>query len=176
VSLSHSHYIFDFYRYINSTGTTNGAGEVVGAETEAFALVDTMAYIKPPVHTVCLGQAYGTAALLLAAGQKGFRGGLSNCGIMLSQPRTAAQGQATEIAIRAHEVIENRRMMLEILSEKTGQTVEKLKSDTGRPLYLDPQDAVSYGIIDRVLGSKSAKKRQFLTEPLRPDQRAPVAA
>eukprot|EP00741_Cyanophora_paradoxa_P008982 tig00001420_g8695.t1 len=87
--------------YINSTGTSRADGETV--------------------HAICVGQAYGMAAMILACGTKGFRGSLPHATIMLNQPRTSAQGQATEIAIKAREAMSNRQLMLEILAEKTGQ-------------------------------------------------------
>ena len=94
--------------YINSTGTSWYDGETIGYETEAFAICDTMQYIKPPIHTICLGQAMGTAAMILSSGAKGFRASLPHATITLSQSRTGAQGQATDIQIRAKEAIINK--------------------------------------------------------------------
>ncbi|MBZ8181772.1 MAG: ATP-dependent Clp protease proteolytic subunit [Oscillatoria sp. PMC 1051.18] len=141
------------FMYINSTGTSWYGGEAIGFETEAFAICDTIDYIKPPVHTICLGQAMGTAAMILAAGAKGNRASLPNATIVLNQPRQGAQGQATDIQIRAKEVLANKRVTLELLSKYTGQPVEKLDKDTDRMFYLSPQEAQEYGIIDRVLSS-----------------------
>lgn len=142
------------YFYINSTGTTWYDGDAIGYETEAFAICDTMQYIKPPVHTICLGQAMGTAAMILSAGTKGFRASLPHATIVLNQSRTGAQGQATDIQIRAKEVIANKTAMLDILAKNTGQPTEKLAKDTDRTLYLTPVEAKEYGLIDRVLESK----------------------
>ncbi|MGF1515017.1 MAG: ATP-dependent Clp protease proteolytic subunit [Elainellaceae cyanobacterium] len=139
--------------YINSTGTSWYTGDAVGYETEAFAICDTIQYIKPPVHTICLGQAMGTAAMILSAGTKGFRASLPHATIVLNQPRTGARGQATDIQIRAKEVLQNRQAMLDILSGTTGQGTDKLEKDTDRMLYMTPDEAKDYGIIDRVLES-----------------------
>lgn len=139
--------------YINSTGTSWYTGDAVGYETEAFAICDTIQYIKPPVHTICIGQAMGTAAMILSAGTKGFRASLPHATIVLNQPRTGARGQATDIQIRAKEVLQNRQAMLDILSTTTGQSADKLEKDTDRMLYMTPDEAKDYGIIDRVLES-----------------------
>ncbi|MBE9175587.1 ATP-dependent Clp protease proteolytic subunit [Synechocystis salina LEGE 06155] len=141
------------YFYINSTGTSWYTGDAVGFETEAFAICDTLNYIKPPVHTICIGQAMGTAAMILSAGTKGYRASLPHATIVLNQNRTGAQGQATDIQIRAKEVISNKQTMLEILSLNTGQTQEKLAKDMDRTFYLTPAQAKEYGLIDRVLES-----------------------
>jgi ATP-dependent Clp protease, protease subunit len=139
--------------YINSTGTSWYTGDSIGFETEAFAICDTMQYVKPPVHTICIGQAMGTAAMILSAGAKGFRASLPNATIVLNQSRSGAQGQATDIQIRAKEVVSNKAAMMEILSRNTGQTVEKLTKDMDRTFYLTPEEAKNYGLIDRVLSS-----------------------
>jgi len=142
------------YFYINSTGTSWYTGDAVGFETEAFAICDTLNYVRPPVHTICIGQAMGTAAVILSAGTKGQRAALPHASIVLHQPRSGAQGQATDIQIRAKEVIHNKQAMLEILSKNTGRTVDQLSKDSDRMSYLNPKEAVDYGIIDRVLTSR----------------------
>jgi ATP-dependent Clp protease, protease subunit len=139
--------------YINSTGTSHYNGEPVGFETEAFAICDTMSYIKPPVHTICLGSAMGMAAMLLSAGTKGCRASLPNATIVLHQPKSYARGQATDIQIRAKEVLANKATMLDILSRNTGQPAEKIAKDMDRLFYLSPEAAKEYGLIDRVLES-----------------------
>lgn len=141
--------------YINSTGTSWYGGDSIGFETEAFAICDTMDYIKPPVHTICIGQAMGTAAMILSSGAKGYRASLPNGTIILHQPRQGARGQATDIQIRAKEVIANKRAVLEIFSRNTGQTAEKLEKDTDRMFYMTPEEAKEYGLIDKVLESTS---------------------
>ena len=142
------------YFYINSTGTSWYTGEAIGFETEAFAICDTLRYVKPPVHTICIGQAMGTAAVILSAGTKGHRAALPHASIVLHQPRSGAQGQATDIQIRAKEVLHNKRAMLEILSTNTGRSVEELSKDSDRMSYLTPDQAKDYGLIDRVLSSR----------------------
>ena len=149
------------YFYINSTGTSWYTGDAIGFETEAFAICYTLNYIKPPVHTICIGQAMGTAAMILASGTKGFRASLPHSTIVLNQNRTGAQGQATDIQIRAKEVLSNKQTMLEILSLNTGQTPEKLAKDMDRTFYLTPAQAKDYGLIDRVMEST-----QELPKPL----------
>jgi ATP-dependent Clp protease protease subunit len=151
------------YFYINSTGTSWYTGDAIGFETEAFAICDTINYIKPPVHTICIGQAMGTAAMILSAGSKGCRASLPHATIVLNQNRTGAQGQATDIQIRAKEVLDNKHTFLEILAKNTGQSLEKLAKDTDRTFYLTPQQAKEYGLIDKVLDS-----RKDLPKPLAP--------
>jgi ATP-dependent Clp protease, protease subunit len=148
------------YFYINSTGTSWYTGDAIGYETEAFAICDTLQYIKPPVHTICLGQAMGTAAMILASGTKGFRASLPHATIVLNQPRTGmGQSQASDIQIRAKEVVANKTVILDILSSSTGQTPEKLSKDMDRMFYMTPVAAKEYGIIDRVLeGTKDLPK------------------
>jgi ATP-dependent Clp protease protease subunit len=142
------------YMYINSTGTSWYGGDAIGFETEAFAICDTINYIKPPVHTICIGQAMGTAAMILSSGSQGCRASLPNATIILHQSRQGAQGQASDIQIRAKEVLANKQAMLEIFAKNTGQTVEKLEKDTDRMLYLTPEQAKEYGLIDKVLESR----------------------
>ncbi|MGF1489285.1 MAG: ATP-dependent Clp protease proteolytic subunit [Prochloraceae cyanobacterium] len=139
--------------YINSTGTSWYGGDAIGFETEAFAICDTISYIKPPVHTICIGQAMGTAAMILSAGTKGCRASLPHATIVLHQARQGARGQATDIQIRAKEVLENKRMMLDILAQNTGKSYETIEKDTDRMLYMTPDEAKEYGIIDKVLES-----------------------
>jgi len=145
--------------YINSPGTTLEDGRPVGYETEAFAIADTMAYVKPPIQTVLVGKAYGLSAMLLACGEKGKRTGLPYGTVMLHQPRgQQVRGQASDIAIKAREVLTNRQAALEIMSQATGVSVEQLAADTNRCKYMDAYQAVEYGIIDRVV-EKSLKDR-----------------
>ncbi len=142
------------YFYINSTGTSWYTGDAIGFETEAFAICDTLNYIKPPVHTICIGQAMGTAAMILSAGTKGCRASLPHATIVLNQNRTGAQGQATDIQIRAKEVLANKQTMLEILSQNTGQPIEKIAKDLDRTFYLTPKQAKEYGLIDKILETR----------------------
>ncbi|MCL2930460.1 MAG: ATP-dependent Clp protease proteolytic subunit [Trichodesmium sp. St16_bin4-tuft] len=149
------------YFYINSTGTSWYTGDAVGFETEAFAICDTMSYVKPQIHTICIGQAMGTAAMILSAGTKGYRASLPHATIVLNQAKTGARGQATDISIRAKEVLVNKTTFLDILSKNTGQSVEKIAKDTDRMLYMTPEIAKEYGLIDQVLAS-----RKELPKPL----------
>jgi ATP-dependent Clp protease protease subunit len=142
------------YIYINSTGTDRGDGEPVGFETEAFAICDTIKYIKPPVHTICIGTAAGSAAMLLSSGTKGCRASLPHATIVLRQPKSYARGQATDIQIRAKEVLANRDTVIEMLAKNTGQTPEKVRHDMDRLFYMDAYEAKEYGLIDRVLESR----------------------
>jgi ATP-dependent Clp protease, protease subunit len=151
------------YFYINSTGTSWYTGDAVGFETEAFAICDTMKYVKPPVHTICIGQAMGTAAMILAAGTKGCRASLPHATIVLNQARTGARGQASDIQIRAKEVLANKQAFLEILSENTGQAAEKIAKDTDRTFYLTPEQAKEYGLIDRILESTKQLPKALAT-------------
>ncbi|GAB1543169.1 ATP-dependent Clp protease proteolytic subunit [Scytonema sp. NUACC21] len=142
------------YIYINSTGTSWYTGDAIGAETEAFAICDTLNYIKPPVHTICIGQAMGTAAMILSSGTKGYRASLPNGSIVLHQAkRRTGYGQATDIQIQAQEVLTNKQMILKIFSKNTGQPPEKIAKDMDRMYYMTPQEAKEYGLIDRVLES-----------------------
>ncbi len=147
--------------YINSTGTSGYNGDPVGFETEAFAIYDTMKYIKPPIHTICLGSAMGMAAMLLSAGTKGCRASLPNASIILHQPKSYAQGQATDIQIRAREVLANKVSLVDILATTTGQTREKITKDMDRLFYMTPQQALEYGLIDRVF-----EKQELANPPL----------
>lgn len=139
--------------YINSTCTSWYTGDAIGYETEAFAICDTIDYIKTPVHTICIGQAIGTAALILSCGTKGFRASLPHATIVLNQPRSGTRGQATDIQIYAKEVLANKAAILDIFSKNTGQQPEKISKDMERMFYLTPQAAKEYGLIDRVLES-----------------------
>lgn len=142
------------YFYINSTGTSWYTGDAIGQDTEAFAICDTINYVKPPVHTICIGQAMGTAAMILSAGTPGYRASLPHATIVLNQPRVGmGRSQASDIQIRAREVLANKTAMLEILAKNTGQPVEKIAKDTDRMFYLTPQQAKEYGLIDRILES-----------------------
>ena len=144
------------FMYLNSTGTSNPDGSSAGFETEAFAISDTMNYIKPPVHTICVGQALGTCAMLLSSGEPGQRAALPNSTIMIHQPRTQARGQASDIAIKAREVLYNRKQCFEIIAKTSGQSLEKVMKDASRTKYLTPGEAVEYGIIDKILESNKS--------------------
>ncbi|PSF37681.1 ATP-dependent Clp protease proteolytic subunit [Aphanothece hegewaldii CCALA 016] len=142
--------------YINSIGDPLdlGMGDITAGMVSVIAglaIYDTMKYIKSEVTTICLGQAVGMAALLLAAGTKGKRVSLPHAEIVLTSAKTGTQGQASDIQVNAEEVIDKRNAILEILAQETGQSVERIKKDTDRTFYLSPTQAQEYGIIDRVL-------------------------
>lgn len=146
------------YLYINSMGDPIEAGmgsvaigmiSILGA----LAIYDTMQHIKSEIITICFGQARGMAALLLSSGSKGKRASLPHATIALTHPRSGTQGQASDILINAEEVLEKNALVLDIFARNTGQTVEEIAKDTDRTLYLAPEQAKEYGLIDIVLSS-----------------------
>eukprot|EP00934_Nitzschia_sp_Nitz4_P000653 Nitzschia sp. Nitz4//scaffold89_size161592//100819//108047//NITZ4_002387-RA/size161592-processed-gene-0.198-mRNA-1//1//CDS//3329559643//653//frame0 len=143
--------------YINSPGSTTSDGRAIAFESEAFAIADVMNYVKPQVHTVAIGQAYGTAAMLLSQGSKGKRFALPHASILLNQPRTQTSGQAVDIAIKAKEVARNRKKTCEMIASSCGKPVDTVIEDCSRLKYLQPKEAVEYGLIDRVLEHGPAK-------------------
>lgn len=132
----------DIQIYINSPGGSVSAG---------FAIYDTMQYIKPDVSTICVGLAASMGAFLLASGTKGKRYALPNADIMIHQPLGGTQGQAEDIRIQAEKILEIRKRINKILSKKTGQDIEIINRDTDRDYYLNAEDAVKYGLIDKVM-------------------------
>lgn len=146
------------YLYINSLGDpiAAGMGSVTAGMvsiTAGLAIYDTMQHIKSEIATICLGQAVGMAALLLSAGAKGQRASLPHSSIVLTFPYMGTQGQATDIQVGAKEMLGKKRTLLDMLSQTTGQSVERLIKDTDRDFYLTPNEAKDYGLIDRVLDS-----------------------
>ncbi|SMB89459.1 ATP-dependent Clp protease proteolytic subunit ClpP [Desulfonispora thiosulfatigenes DSM 11270] len=138
----------DIHVYINSPG---------GSITAGMAIFDTMQYIKPSVSTICVGMAASMGAFLLAAGEKGKRFALPNSEIMIHQPLGGTQGQATDIEIHAKRILEMKDKLNEILAERTGQTKEKIASDTERDNFMTAEVAKEYGIVDEVLTRNSLK-------------------
>jgi ATP-dependent Clp protease protease subunit len=136
----------DVALYINSPGGSVYAG---------MAIYDTMRFIKPEVSTLCTGLAASMGAFLLAAGNKGKRFSLPNSRIMIHQPSGGAQGQASDIQIQAREILDLRERLNQMLSENTGQTVERIGIDTERDNFMSAADAVTYGLIDKVLTSRA---------------------
>ncbi|AYA76268.1 ATP-dependent Clp endopeptidase proteolytic subunit ClpP [Bacillus sp. Y1] len=132
----------DISIYINSPGGSTSAG---------FAIFDTMQYIKPDVRTICTGMAASFGAMLLLAGTKGKRMALPNSEIMIHQPLGGARGQATEIEISAKRIIKLREHINQIISERTGQPVEKVSRDTDRDYFMSAEEAKEYGIIDEII-------------------------
>ena len=132
----------DINLYINSPG---------GSITAGMAIYDTMQFIKPDVCTICVGLAASMGAFLLAAGTKGKRLALPNSEVMIHQPLGGAEGQATDIAIRAKRILRMRDKLNRILSERTGQPLEKVEKDTDRDYFMTAEEAKAYGIIDRIV-------------------------
>ena len=135
----------DVFFYINSPG---------GAVSAGLAVYDTMQFIKPDVSTLCIGQAASMGALLLAAGDKDKRFVLPNSRIMIHQPMGGFQGQASDVEIQAREILYLRNRLNEILAKHTGQSVETIAKDTDRDNFLSSEDAVKYGLVDKVLISR----------------------
>ena len=137
----------DIHFYINSPGGSVSAG---------LSIYDTMQFIKPDVSTLCLGQACSMGAFLLTAGAKGKRFALPNSRVMIHQPMGGFQGQASDIAIHAKEILSLRAKLNEIMSHHTGQPIERIERDTDRDNFLSAQEAAEYGLIDKVLADRSA--------------------
>jgi ATP-dependent Clp protease, protease subunit len=136
----------DIALYINSPG---------GHVTAGLAIYDTMQFIKPDVSTICIGQAASMGAVLLAGGAKGKRFALPDSRIMIHQPLGGMQGQAADMEIHAREILYTRDRLNQILALHTGQSVDKIKHDTDRDNFMRAEDAVGYGLIDKVLSSRS---------------------
>jgi ATP-dependent Clp protease protease subunit len=135
--------------YINSPG---------GSITAGLAIYDTMQFIRPPVSTLCLGQAASMGAVLLAAGHPGHRYALPHSRIMIHQPLGGAQGQATDLDIQAREILRLREDINNISARHTGQSLRRIEKDTDRDLFMGPEQAVEYGIVDEVIVSRGSSK------------------
>ncbi|GAA3733739.1 ATP-dependent Clp endopeptidase proteolytic subunit ClpP [Salinicoccus jeotgali] len=132
----------DIFLYINSPG---------GSVTAGMAIYDTIQHIKPDVQTICLGMAASMGSFLLAAGAKGKRFALPNAEVMIHQPLGGAQGQATEIEIAAKHILRTREKLNKILAERTGQTLDKIETDTDRDFFMTAEEAKEYGLVDDVM-------------------------
>lgn len=137
----------DIHLYINSPG---------GVVTAGLAIYDTMQFIKPDVSTLCIGQAASMGALLLAGGAAGKRHSLPHSRVMIHQPLGGFQGQASDIDIHAREILAVRERLNKILAKHTGQPLEKIQIDTDRDNFMSGEDAVQYGLIDKVLANRQA--------------------
>ena len=135
----------DIYFYINSPG---------GVVTAGMAIFDTMNYIRPDITTICIGQAASMGAFLLSSGEKGKRYALPHARIMIHQPLGGAQGQATDIAIQAEEILRMKKELNDILAKNTGQTPKQIEKDTDRDNFMSAKESVEYGMIDEVLIKK----------------------
>ncbi|MCJ7802399.1 MAG: ATP-dependent Clp endopeptidase proteolytic subunit ClpP [Candidatus Marinimicrobia bacterium] len=135
----------DIYLYINSPGGYVSAG---------LAIYDTIQYIKPDVATICIGQASSMGAFLLAGGKKGKRSALPNARIMIHQPLGGAEGQASDIKIQADEILYLKQTLNKILTDNTKKTLKQIEKDTDRNFFMSPEDAIKYGIIDKILPSR----------------------
>ena len=132
----------DINLYVNSPG---------GSVTAGLGIYDTMQYVKPPINTICLGQAASMGAFLLTAGTKGKRFALPNARVMIHQPMGGFQGQATEIDIHAREILKIRERLNELMAKHTGQPLEKISQDTERDYFMSAEEAKRYGLIDEVI-------------------------
>ena len=132
----------EIYLYVNSPG---------GLITSGLAIYDTMQYVKPPVATICIGQAASMGAVLLAGGAKGKRYALPHARVLIHQPLGGAQGQATDIDIQAREILRMREEINTIFTRHTGQDMEKIKQDTDRDFFMTAEQALKYGIIDQIV-------------------------
>ncbi len=132
----------DINLYVNSPG---------GSVTAGLGIYDTMQYVKPPITTICLGQAASMGALLLAGGTKGKRFSLPNARVMIHQPMGGFQGQATEIDIHAREILKIRERLNEIMAKHTGQPLDKIAQDTERDYFMSAHEAKQYGLVDEVI-------------------------
>ena len=139
----------DISIYINSPG---------GSITAGMAIYDTMQFIKPKVSTICIGMAASMGAFLLAAGEKGKRYALPNSEVMIHQPLGGAQGQATEIEIAAKRILSLRDKLNQVLAERTGQPIEVIERDTDRDNFKTAEEALQYGLIDKVLTRNSEEQ------------------
>jgi ATP-dependent Clp protease protease subunit len=135
----------DINLYVNSPG---------GDITSLFAIYDTMQYIKPDISTICMGQAASAAAVLVIAGTRGKRYALPHSRILLHQPRGGAEGQAVDIQIQAREIVRYRELIDQLISEHTGQPLERVSRDTDRDFILTAEEAVKYGVVDEVIESR----------------------
>lgn len=135
----------DIHLYINSPG---------GSVTAGLAIYDTMQYIKSPVSTICVGMAASMAAILLAGGAKGKRLALPNAEVMIHQPLGGARGQASDIEIHARNILNTKNRMNRILASHTGQDVAKVAQDTDRDNFMTAEEALAYGLVDRIIESR----------------------
>ena len=141
----------DIHLYINSPGGSVSAG---------LAIYDTLRYIKPEIETICIGQAASMAALILSAGTKGKRLALPHSRIMIHQPMGGFSGQASDIDIHAKEILRLKEELNRILSENTGQPMDRIENDTDRDFFMSGEQAVEYGIVDRIISTRLTENKE----------------
>lgn len=140
----------DINLYINSS---------TGSVTAGLAIYDTVCYIKPDMATICLGQSIGISALILASGAKGKRYALPHARVMIHQPLGDVQGQATDMDIRAKEILKIKTIVHHILVRHTGQPIKKIREDTERDFFMDGEEALEYGIIDKIIEKREIQRQ-----------------
>ncbi|PIR53422.1 ATP-dependent Clp protease proteolytic subunit [Candidatus Peregrinibacteria bacterium CG10_big_fil_rev_8_21_14_0_10_49_10] len=140
----------DITLYVNSPG---------GQVTSTLAMYDTMQYVQPDISTICLGMAASGGAIILMGGQKGKRFALEHSEIMIHQPLGGTEGQATDIAIHADHIIQTKDLLNELIAKHSGQKLEKVKVDTERDKFMKAEDALSYGLIDRIVSKHEVSKK-----------------
>ncbi len=145
----------DIHLYINSPG---------GSVTAGLSIYDTMQFIQPNVSTMCIGQAASMGAMLLAGGAKGKRYALPHSRLMIHQPSGGAQGQASDIEIQANEIIKMRENLNDLLSKHTGQEVETIARDTERDHYMSAEQALEYGLVDKIIETRAGNKARKKTK------------
>jgi ATP-dependent Clp protease protease subunit len=136
----------DIYLYINSPG---------GMITAGLAIIDTMNHVKPNVSTICVGMAASMGAVILSAGEKGKRFVLPNAEVMIHQPLGGVEGQASDIEISARRIIKNREVLNKMLAKNTGQPLTKIEKDVDRDFFMNADESVKYGIVDKIMKSKN---------------------
>ena len=141
----------DIFLYVNTPG---------GHVHSGMAIVDVMNYIKPDIHTICVGMAASMGSIILACGQKGKRAMLENSEVMIHQPLGGAEGQATDIEISARHILMTKEKLRNILAEKTGNTISQIEKDMDRDFWLTSEEAKKYGIVDKIFKSKSDLKNK----------------
>ena len=141
----------DIHLYVNSPGGSVSAG---------LAIYDTLRYIKPEIETICIGQAASMAALILSAGTKGKRFALPHSRIMIHQPMGGFSGQASDIDIHAREILRLKEELNKILSDSTGQPLDRIETDTDRDFFMSGEDAVQYGIVDSVISTRLTETKE----------------
>ena len=147
------------YLYLNSIGNQTPRGETIAFETECYAIMDTLNYITPDIHTLAIGQTLGNAVLLLASGKKGCRYAMPNARIMTGPPRmNRSFGPTKDMMIKANELEYNMQEHVRFMTKFTGRDPDTVRKDLGRNCYFTPQTAIEYGIVDKVVSTASSRE------------------